>query len=603
MRGAAKARRLWVVLSALCALVSAGCTTVPKAADPEIVRPIDNSTPTQPPSSCPHNAIARAVVLYVLQQTILPDSQAAEDCMTQSARHDLAASQKITIIDNPTVSNLGNGAVAVVGTEMGTIGDNGAYTPSLSGDGSGTDGTSYPVSYGMKRIHGQWRINSISPRGAVITNEQFASYQQRDLYFFDLSEQHLVPVPLYTEISSPEGLVRWLVSGLAVGPGDDQALTSSLPTQTDPTRVRVTFDHPDLAEAGALPVTVDIPGASQLGPLAREQLAAQLSQTLVQADVTRIGITDRGAPVPVDSAPTFAPQNILDGKAARYLPISTSGALYFMNNGALYQGVSSTSQPVPGAVGAGAYPNLTSVAVTLPQGTSRLSLAGVGGDGPHKYLDIGTQYRLVRVRGVSGDLSRPAWSPSGDDVWVGKGRSLVCVNVHTHKAQSVQMDFGDAVHEPDIVAVRISPEGARIALVLSTTPASSTSPKSLTSTSQIWVGTIVRVGNRLRVSGLNAISPQGVHVTDVAWYDANNLFAIGTYVASGLDGVFEVQVDGSAWTFHEPTNLPPHPDSLTVAANATPVVSVGDSLWRQDGSGWVGLLGEYTSGTNPVYIE
>lgn len=597
-----RARAFWAAVSAVCALAAAGCTTVPDSSAPQVVRAISNSVPTQPQSKCPRTGTSRAVVLYILRSDVLPDSQAAAGCMTSAARHDLQASQKITIINNPTVSNLSHGSISVVGTEIGTIGDNGAYTPSLLGDGSGTDGTSYPVSYGMKRIDGHWRISSITPRGEVITSEQFQSFRQRELYFYDLAEQHLVPVPLYTEVSSAQGLVRWLVSGLAAGPGDDQALTSALPTQTDPTRVRVSFGPAD-ASGAMPPVTVDIPGAGQLGRAARMQLAVQLSQTLAQAGVSSLSITDRGAPVRLDSAASFVPQDILDNVADRYRVPSTSGALYFVNNGTLEQGGGSTAQPVPGALGAGAYRNLDSAAVTLPPDQGVLSVAATVGTGGRKHLAIGTQYGLTRVPGVTGDLSRPAWSPGGGEVWVGKGRQLIYVNARTRKTQSVQMDFGDAVAEPDIIAVRISPEGARIALVLSASPASDISATALTSNSQIWVGTIVRVGSRLRVSALNAISPQGVHITDVAWYDANNLFAIGTYTSTELDGVFEVQVDGSAWTSHEPTNLPPHPDSLTVAANATPVVSDEGSLWRQDGSGWVGLLGGYTSGSDPIYIE
>ena len=68
-----------------------------------------------------------------------------------------------------------------------------------------------------------------------------------------------------------------------------------------------------------------------------------------------------------------------------------------------------------------------------------------------------------------------------------------------------------------VVAVRISPDGGRVALVLTTS-----------GSSQIYVGNIVRSANQVSVNDLQPISPQGVDVTDVAWNDQLKLFATGT---------------------------------------------------------------------------
>jgi len=82
---------------------------------------------------------------------------------------------------------------------------------------------------------------------------------------------------------------------------------------------------------------------------------------------------------------------------------------------------------------------------------------------------------------------------------------------------------------------------------------------------------------------------------------------IGTYPGGPLDfATFEVQVDGSLWTFHLPLNLPGRPTSLTAASNSVAVVAVGTSLWRQDGASWVSLFGGeggFAPGMAPIYIE
>lgn len=597
-------RRGSAMLLAAVALLLGACTTVPNTSEPQVIRPVDNEGRLETPRTCvPNGALARTVVNSFLQLNAGANFDAARVCLTRNGQGQWAPNSTVTIIDNETISNLRKGVVRVTGREVGQL-VNGVYNPSLAGDGSGDSGQLYPVSFRMKKVHRQWRIDSVQPNGRVVTADQFESFQQRYLYFFDVAETRLVPVPLYTQITDQQELARWLVSGLAAGPSNNpanNALATALPGQAEPQSSQVTVSFPP--NATGLYVRVDIPGVSKLGAATLGRLAVQLAKTLEQAGAARIAITDQGNPVRFGSGTSFTPQDVLHDGKNRYEPQPTPGYLYYLDNGALYQATGATSRPVPGPVGTGSYA-LNSVAVTLPEGSPSLRIAGVRGVGTEKYLLIGDQQGGLHTtsRKLSGDLSRPAWAPGGAEVWIGNGANLERVMVHGNSYQNVPIEPA-LPPKSYITAVQVSPEGARVALVVSASPVSS---RATGTTSQIWVGTVVRTGARVRVADATPISPRGVHVNDVAWYDADKLFAIGSYVATGNFATFEVQVDGSLWTYHFPQNLPGRPDTLTVQADSVAVVAVGTSLWRQDGASWVSLLGGETGfvpGTDPIYIE
>jgi len=161
------------------------------------------------------------------------------------------------------------------------------------------------------------------------------------------------------------------------------------------------------------------------------------------------------------------------------------------------------------------------------------------------------------------------------------------------KKQAVPVNAASGKATGRVTAVRISPEGARIALVL-------TNAHGL---AQIWVGAIVRTAGSVRVDGLTPISPQDVTVTDVAWNDQLKLFSIGIDQDLRTASVWEVQSDGSRWFNSGTAGLPRGPDSITVLADSPAAVSVGSTVWKQNGDVWEGLRGDETPGRNPIYVE
>jgi hypothetical protein len=184
-------------------------------------------------------------------------------------------------------------------------------------------------------------------------------------------------------------------------------------------------------------------------------------------------------------------------------------------------------------------------------------------------------------------------------VWIGAGHTLYRVTVIGKAALRHAVPLPSAANGAPITAVRISPEGSRIALILGQS-----------GQTQLWEGVIVRTAGQVRVDDITAISPPGVVITDVAWDDPLKLFAIG-YLKRGFDAkVCETNVDGSGWTLSGVPGLPgpDGPDALTITANQLAWVSVHNTVWKQSGDSdtWESPSGtgiDQVPGSNPVYLE
>jgi hypothetical protein len=562
----------------------AGCTGVPSLSSPEVVTAVGGATPTSSPAIAPvPGADPRTIVSDFLA------ASATDDVHHQAARGFLSpealqrwSDTTVTVLDATQVSNFVDGAVIVTGRRIGTIAANGIYTPALQGYGAG--GIPQPFQFGMKLVGGQWRIDTLL-NGVIIDDSAFQRlYAERPLYFFDLAERHLVADLRYTAISDPALLANWLVGQLASGarPELQTSVRSELPAQTDPSAVHVVLGST---------VQVQIPGAGQLDPDTRNRLAAEVAFTVQPAVIADLSIVDSGraVAVPLVHGTTFTPTQF-----AAYRSVGPDQpALYYLAGGHL---LDVTGHQLPGRAD-GQY-NLTAVAVSSPP-DGDLHLAGIAPSSGAQRLYVGTQNEGLRPTQVHGSLSRPAWSPDQSEVWVGSGSALVRVPVNSDGVPGrpvpvpVTSSTGNAVGR--VSAVRFSPEGTRIALVLIGTDGSS----------QVWVGSVVRgtTDGAVTVDGLTPISPQGVTMVDIAWNGQLTLFAVGRDAATSEPGVFELQVDGSLFTPRGNANLPGQADSITVAENQVAWVSTGLTVWEQHAGAWISPLPGSTTGSNPVYAE
>jgi hypothetical protein len=391
-----------------------------------------------------------------------------------------------------------------------------------------------------------------------------------------------VPDLRWSPLTDRTQLAEWLLTELVNGPQSDlqnAVSTDTLPAQADARNITVTL---------GTPTRIEIPGSSQLDPGVLDRLAAQVSQTLLETLSGRaITITDGGRPVPIRAV--GGTQFTASQFSSATGPAQPEPAVYYLNNGRV---TTEAGKPLAGPLGDGST-FLTSLAVHR-DATGTLVVAGVEGSGNSARLAVGTQRAGVRPTALHGQLTRPAFAPGQNEVWIGAGSRLYRVSIRGTKGTVAPVAIPSAFGGGRIVAVRLSPEGSRIAMVVAGATAGS---------AQLWIGSIVRAAGQVRVDTVNLISPAGVTVQDVAWLDSLKLFAIGTPTGSSEGRTFESGVDGSEWANSTIPNLPAPPDSVTVAPAANVWVSADNFVWQQSGSEWVSPVARgQTPGTMPIYL-
>ncbi|MDT4917311.1 MAG: hypothetical protein QOH89_2011 [Pseudonocardiales bacterium] len=575
------------VLIALSATLAA-CSGVPSSSAPETVEALDTAGASAQVTKPPHlvDGDARQIVESFLGQNATTNSShaIARAYLTSAANNRWSDDTATIVANEPTIGTFDTDkqTVTVLGRVLGTLTANGIYTPSLQGDGQG--GERQPFVFHVVQLdNNQWRIDRLPP-GLLLSEDQFRdTYRQQVLYFYSLSEESLVPDLRWSALVDRVPWSEWLLTQLVEGPRQSIASAVSpdtMPAHVDPGRITV--------QLGGTATLIEVPGSSQLDAGVRDRLAAQVSLTLVDALSGReMSITDGQVPVQI---PRVA-GTVFDASdfAASIGPATPASEVYYLSGGRVRD---DSGVPLDGPLGDGTY-FLGSVAIgrPLPGGTDYA--AGITGTGDSTQLQVGTVRDGLRPTQIRGALSRPAFAPGRPEVWIGGGSKLYRVTLDGSKPREypVQILSGGG----QIVALRFSPEGSRIAIVIT----------GASGATQLYIGTVVRGAGPVRVDGLQPVSPVGVVVTDVAWLDAFKLFAIG-YLASSQDSrTFETGVDGTDWTNSTLGNLPDPPDSITAATSANVWVStVTGYVWELNGTSWVspGTTGQ-TVGTQPVYLE
>ncbi len=579
------ARRTLAALAVLASTVLAGCSGVPSSSAPEVIKtvgggvaPAPTATVTPEPGADQHTIVAS--FLTAASHSDDAHHTAARAFLTQDARSKWTDAT-VTVLSSLQVGVPdAHNSVQVSGIEVGSVDQRGIYTPLLQGDG--TTGTPVSFTFEMQRVQGQWRIAQLA-NGIIIDKAGFVdTFKPRPIYYFDLASQKwLVPDLRYTALTD-QSLCTWLLEQLIDPPRPElqESVTTELPAQTQHATVSCTSG-----------IVVDLPGANQLDDATKRRLAAQLAYTF---DLDNVGqlveLVDGTHPVaiPQVSSP-FAASDFNN-----FAPSAAPPNLYYLHDGAL---VTDTGSPV--SPGTGTSAALESVALATRDGGVTL-VAGVGGKADAARLLVGTTAAALKpASGLSGSLIRPAWMPFLDEVWDAADQTLFRVPATLGLAGrpgTVALAGRTGAVTGAIRAIAFSPDGVRVALVIDQDQIT-----------QVWVGSVVRTDQAVRVDSLEPVTPPGISATDVAWNDSTTLYFIGVAVASPNEaGFWSVQSDGSLLTPRSVAGLPAVPDSLAAAPNALPWVSAGGSVWVQQGGGyWAppGATGDVTPGTSPTYVH
>ena len=312
--------------------------------------------------------------------------------------------------------------------------------------------------YDLVMYNGQWRISNLYHNQLLLTTAEFAAdYQLQNLYFFAPTSDNLVPDPVYVPLQDTQAdLVNGLVQDLITQPSDwlDGATHTAFPKGTSLVG-NVTVD------GGT--ASVNLGGAAtRVSNAVKEQISSQLWWTLKgagqgQQEVQSIALYIGGK--------AFAPDaqgNAVQNQVS-YAPVNnpSGGVFYYLGTGGqLMQVTGPTGKPVKVAkIGTG----YTGLAVS-PDGEYVAALRG----GDIYTGEVGASRLTFRPVGIG--FTSLSWDRD-DNLWAAGSAGVVTLSATAKPVDaSAPVDIPNQNHACgsgpcDVTAVRVAPDGVRIALV------------------------------------------------------------------------------------------------------------------------------------------
>ena len=361
----------------------------------------------------------------------------------------------------------GSGRVATVtvgGSVQAFLSGTGGYvTPSASAAEGPPGGQ---PTFRLQKVGNQWRISEAPPY-LVLTSYSFQyDYQLRNLYFFDPTTSHLVPDPVYVPLqATTASLMDGLVYDLINPPGDwlsRGATSTSFPRKTT-TIGDVTLNGGTAA--------VNLGGAIAKGAndtLLMQQVSAQLLYTLIPSGgsgpaVQSVELSVNGKPWPPPDSDLNPVQQL---RQSKYTPANGATSQFYYVDGAgdLLSRASSVSKPVKLAhIGTGytqiaVSPDKQYVAALKNNGS--LFTGRVGGPLVRRAGDGYTS--LSWATGPADDL----WATTGDQIVMLSGAASPSQQAGKPIAVSVVNSDGTTQNVGPFTALRVAPDGVRVAIIV-----------------------------------------------------------------------------------------------------------------------------------------
>jgi hypothetical protein len=513
------------VAGAICglALALSACAQIPTSGPVERGAPVlsaedDPQVRVLPRGPVPGQTPQQVVAAFLdASASFEDDHRVARQFLTPRARDVWKADAGVTVLDDlprPTFELKGD-RVVVRARQTARITADGAFLPS--------GGTPIQESFRMKQDGDLWQIAAL-PQGLMLDRlEVSLAYRAFDIYFMNPSHTFLVADPVHlpvTQAGSATSLVQAMLTGPTrwLRPAVDSAIPAgtslnlgSVPVENGVAQVDLSAEFYDATPEGL------------------EEASAQITATLLELSpsVTDVSISVEGQPLQLPSAPPIFTSETWERYDSDTLTPAL-GALY-VDDGVVYRIDGDNRPTVQGAFGTGDFdvrdPSMSwngGIVTALNQSRTELLLnnpflslrvddtvegrrflpATIDGDDRAWLLDVGGREPRLRVR--TGDRWRSAVlrAPAGE-----------------------------------IRSFRVSPDGARVAVVISRGSGSRDSrdaPGSRDSgaRSELMVGRVVQGADGYRVEAFRTVDRDLADVRDASWVDARTLVVIASNAGS-----------------------------------------------------------------------
>jgi hypothetical protein len=573
-------RHCAVILIILASLLgAAGCVNIPMSG------PIEKVEGQRPGcQNCVNVEVAppdpgdkpRQIVEGYLRATshYQPNYSVAKQFLTRMAAEKWSPEAGASIYRG-SVSATGETTVKLNGRLVGSLDKDRKYT---------AHDQAFNFDFGLLQENGEWRIDQVPP-GLMVAEFLFTSfYQPYDLYFVG-NGSSLVPDHIYLPtLSNPANVASALMKALLKGPSAwlKPAVASAIPPNTSLSVDSVTITD-GIAEVPLSDSVMALPDPQ------RSLLAAQIVYTLRQVGGVKgvmikvnqqpyrvPGSDPTNLTIPVDAIP----------RDIGPVPVASGDQLYGVRNGGVNlvrtTADKSAMEPVDGPLGKGKY-RVDALAVSATNTDLALT---TDGRTTLRRAQIPAGEPTTLLSGAS-NLLRPQFTRYRE-IWVighQGGRQRMWMSISDKPVEITTPVLQD--QERTVTAFKISPDGARMALVRSTGTGS-----------ELGLARIIRSKDKITVDSWRALNttqegtmpPIGT-IRDVAWLDATELLVLGAVPGESAFAPYRVVEDASRITAEGES---PASDAFELAVlpqtQTAIIVGRNGNTWRDNGSQWLPFL-------------
>lgn len=440
-------RTLTLLIVALVAAIIAGCASIPQSgqvgeSDPQadIDRDVAYTfNPVGPANEATPTSIINGFILAATG--IQGDFSTAREFLTDSAAQQWDPSAQTTIYTGrPIVDATGDNEYTVELSVVGSLNDAGVLQIA-------DDGATRQADFELVQVDGQWRINK-PPEGIHLDAAQFrALFNTQTLYFYDPTYTYAVPDVRWM-LNTPDQPTT-IVNALMAGPAEylDGAVVTAFPSEAEMYREAVPVTN-GIAQVDFKSETFE--NTTELG---QYRMAQQLEMTLQRyPGIAELAITRERTSLNLDDAPDgFVPadSSVTTGNTQVGVDPKTDQLVSYEAN---------STGSLPG------FPNVANLEPADPTiNRERDTAAFVNEDRDTLYVanDATQAYEVA----TGADLTAPTLDVHDWVYTVTDGNTIIATNTNRND-QVLEVMHPWLERDDEVIALRISPEGTRAAVVI-----------------------------------------------------------------------------------------------------------------------------------------
>ncbi|WP_232665110.1 LpqB family beta-propeller domain-containing protein [Pseudonocardia sp. TRM90224] len=554
---------------------AAGCASVPESSPVEVIRRIsDGEDAAPPPGPAADSNPLDLVRDFVTASGSSTDNHGVARRFLTSEAQSWDDTASVTVLDGqidtipapsgppgvrdpdatPTIT------IRIRGNQIGRVTSSGSFEPARQ---------DFVADVDVVQRDGQWRISAL-PAGVVIPLLIFKdNYRAVRTWFVDPTRRLVVPDIRYIPAVPARAQAARVMDLLLAGPSG--ALQGAATTQfAQGVRLRSNVAvGPDNAHV------VDLTRTGELNDDERRLLAAQVVLSLAEVNVARVRLLVDGEPL-VPGKTEWTRDDVA-ALSAETQPRADVPALVVTGGK-----VGDLNAPVPGSVLPGAFGNGSYFAESAASSLDGQRLAVVISTPPSRTLLLGGIAEGGRIEPVAlnpSTMSRPTWTPTGNEVWTVLDSSTVA-RVVLDNAGVVRTDRVNAdelTTHGRITDMRLSRDGMRVAAVVA---------------GRLYSAAVARsVDGEVAIRNVRVLPPALGTVVGVDWRASDSLVAI---TGGPEAAVVQVAADGLQDTPVIRNNLTPPFKAIAAVPNRSMLVTDDSGIWSFSGGeqdAWRQVLG------------